>query len=191
VDFLLTDQYLGPLERPANALNQVVDKYGEQISFYKDVPHILHMVHARGRGEGADSEDKVIIAACSRTHAPHLYAFKRFAEYTVTEPYDNSTLFLLCRARQCLQLLHLQPSQELDSVPRSAMSYFDELEIYPCTFLFSRFNIILPYSIRFNFLASKLKHFKALHERTGIPYTDMLFFDDELRNIEVEKLGKR
>ena len=39
-------------------------------------------------------------------------------------------------------------------------------------------------------LASKLKHFRALHERTGIPYTDMLFFDDESRNAEVEILGK-
>lgn len=38
-------------------------------------------------------------------------------------------------------------------------------------------------------LASKLKHFRALHERTGIPYRDMLFFDDESRNAEVEILG--
>lgn len=34
-----------------------------------------------------------------------------------------------------------------------------------------------------------MKHFKALHARTGIPYSEMLFFDDEHRNVEVEKLG--
>ena len=54
---------------------------------------------------------------------------------------------------------------------------------------------------------SKLKHFKKIHERTGIPYDEMvifispqclladrlkfsqLFFDDEHRNSEVESLG--
>jgi len=34
-----------------------------------------------------------------------------------------------------------------------------------------------------------MAHFKALHDRTGIPYAQMLFFDDEPRNSEVEKLG--
>jgi len=36
---------------------------------------------------------------------------------------------------------------------------------------------------------SKIKHFKSLHRQTGIPYSEMLFFDDEHRNVEVEKLG--
>lgn len=36
---------------------------------------------------------------------------------------------------------------------------------------------------------SKLKHFSSLHRRTGIPYEQMLFFDDEHRNYEVEDLG--
>jgi len=49
-----------------------------------------------------------------------------------------------------------------------ALAYFDELEIYP---------------------GSKIAHFKALHHRTGIPYTEMVFFDDERRNREVESLG--
>lgn len=50
----------------------------------------------------------------------------------------------------------------------TAMSVFDELEIYP---------------------GSKLQHFKSLHEKTGIAYSEMLFFDDEARNREVERLG--
>ncbi|OJT02616.1 Magnesium-dependent phosphatase 1 [Trametes pubescens] len=36
---------------------------------------------------------------------------------------------------------------------------------------------------------SKIKHFKQLHKKTGIPYSEMLFFDDEHRNKEVESLG--
>lgn len=52
---------------------------------------------------------------------------------------------------------------------RKALEFFDGgLEIYP---------------------SSKIKHFEALGKRTGIPYTDMLFFDDESRNRDTETLG--
>ncbi|GAB5403177.1 MAG: hypothetical protein Aurels2KO_14080 [Aureliella sp.] len=38
--------------------------------------------------------------------------------------------------------------------------------------------------------SSKLKHFAALYEKTKIEYGQMLFFDDEMRNIqEVSELG--
>ncbi|KAL6812966.1 acid phosphatase domain-containing protein [Trichoderma sp. SZMC 28013] len=36
---------------------------------------------------------------------------------------------------------------------------------------------------------SKIKHFEALQKRTGIRFEDMLFFDDEPRNRETERLG--
>lgn len=37
---------------------------------------------------------------------------------------------------------------------------------------------------------SKISHFMALQEKTGIPYREMIFFDDEYRNIEeVGRLG--
>ncbi|CAI2731504.1 unnamed protein product [Schistosoma spindalis] len=46
---------------------------------------------------------------------------------------------------------------------------FDYIEIYP---------------------GSKTAHFKRFHELSGIDYADMLFFDDESRNIhEISKLG--
>jgi len=41
--------------------------------------------------------------------------------------------------------------------------YVDHFEIYP---------------------GSKIKHFKSLQKKTGLLYRDMLFFDDEYRNIE-------
>ena len=47
--------------------------------------------------------------------------------------------------------------------------YFEYFEIYP---------------------GSKTNHFKSLQEKSGLAYRDMIFFDDEYRNIEeVSKLG--
>ncbi|RIA84935.1 magnesium-dependent phosphatase-1 [Glomus cerebriforme] len=34
---------------------------------------------------------------------------------------------------------------------------------------------------------SKINHFSSLHATTGIPYNEMIFFDDEMRNREVDK----
>jgi magnesium-dependent phosphatase 1 len=36
---------------------------------------------------------------------------------------------------------------------------------------------------------SKLRHMETIAKKTGIPYSEMLFFDDESRNKEVEELG--
>ena len=47
--------------------------------------------------------------------------------------------------------------------------YFQHFEIYP---------------------GSKINHFKSLQQKTGLKYNDMIFFDDEYRNIEeVGQLG--
>ncbi|CAE6450226.1 unnamed protein product [Rhizoctonia solani] len=72
-------------------------------------------------------------------------------------------------ARQLLTLLLLPASPSSNSsAPRRSIDFFDTLEIYP---------------------GSKLRHFKSLNKKTGIPYEEMLFFDDEHRNKEVESLG--
>jgi magnesium-dependent phosphatase 1 len=49
-----------------------------------------------------------------------------------------------------------------------AIDLFDYLQIYP---------------------GSKIRHFEKLHQQTGIAYEDMVFFDDEARNRDVERLG--
>ncbi|KAF8129778.1 magnesium-dependent phosphatase-1 [Boletus edulis] len=80
-------------------------------------------------------------------------------------------------AREALQLIRIPVSPSVgkdttdvadangvESLP--ANEFFDHLEIYP---------------------GSKIAHFKQLHKVTGIPYSEMLFFDDETRNEEVEK----
>ncbi|KAJ3834840.1 magnesium-dependent phosphatase-1 [Lentinula raphanica] len=73
-------------------------------------------------------------------------------------------------ARSALNLLLVPPMDDSGSKegPVKAIEFFDQLEIYP---------------------GSKLTHFKRLHKKMGIPYSEMLFFDDEHRNREVEELG--
>ena len=53
----------------------VFGRYGERISFYNDVPEILHGLRSRSlpvEGEAGGETRRVTIAACSRTHAPDL-----------------------------------------------------------------------------------------------------------------------
>lgn len=49
-----------------------------------------------------------------------------------------------------------------------AIEFFDQLELYR---------------------TDKTVHFKEVHIKTGLPYSEMLFFDDETRNQDVETLG--
>ncbi|KAF2860638.1 magnesium-dependent phosphatase-1 [Piedraia hortae CBS 480.64] len=65
------------------------------------------------------------------------------------------------RAREMLRLLRVDEETK-------AIDVFDYLEIYP---------------------GSKITHFRRLHKTSGIDYKDMVFFDDESRNRNVEELG--
>jgi magnesium-dependent phosphatase 1 len=65
-----------------------------------------------------------------------------------------------------LKLLKVPSSSSTAS--QRAIDYFDHLQIYP---------------------GSKTTHFERIHRDTGIEYDDMLFFDDESRNKNVEVLG--
>ncbi|KAI6094011.1 magnesium-dependent phosphatase-1 [Hypoxylon rubiginosum] len=81
--------------------------------------------------------------------------------------------------REMLKLLHVPPLSSVleggaeggskKDKPKKAIEFFDAgLEIYP---------------------SSKIRHFEALGKKTGIPHTEMLFFDDESRNKDTESLG--
>ncbi|ORY32164.1 magnesium-dependent phosphatase-1 [Naematelia encephala] len=135
LDYTLWDLWIDthitpPLKRRGDEQNHLVDRRGQSLEFYKEVPGILAELKRR----------RIHIAACSRTSASEL-------------------------AREALGLL-LVPDEE-GGVTR-AVTYFNTMEIYP---------------------GSKLRHFREVHRKTGIPYEQMLFFDDEHRNFEVESLG--
>ncbi|KAK8051939.1 hypothetical protein PG993_003324 [Apiospora rasikravindrae] len=155
-----------PLKVVAGSHNSTaVDKVGETFAFYNDVPSVLHGLGIAG----------IKIAVASRTSAPDL-------------------------GRELLKMLHVPALGSIFSgiggsgsggigggkekeaavtaftaalgrkdKARRALDFFDAgLEIYP---------------------SSKIRHFEAIHKKTGIPYTEMLFFDDESRNRETESLG--
>lgn len=67
--------------------------------------------------------------------------------------------------REMLRLLHVQ---DKEGKKRKSIEFFDHLEIYP---------------------GSKITHFNKLQKATGLKFEDMLFFDDEARNRNVESLG--
>lgn len=52
--------------------------------------------------------------------------------------------------------------------PRRALDYFNHLQIFP---------------------GDKRTHFAKIQKHSGVAYEDMLFFDDEIRNRNVEELG--
>lgn len=64
-----------------------------------------------------------------------------------------------------LKLLKIPSSS---SSGQRAIDYFEYLQIYP---------------------GSKTTHFERIHRESGIEYEEMLFFDDESRNKNVEVLG--
>lgn len=65
-------------------------------------------------------------------------------------------------------MLKLLKIPSTTSSSQRAIEYFDYLQIYP---------------------GSKTTHFERIQRETGIQYEDMLFFDDESRNKNVEVLG--
>lgn len=77
------------------------------------------------------------------------------------------------RADQCLRLLLVPPPKEQASAtPKPAIEFFDELEIYPGMSLCG----VSYHQLLICTTGTKLKHFKALHERTGIPYSEMVLY---------------
>ncbi|KAJ3990892.1 magnesium-dependent phosphatase-1 [Lentinula boryana] len=98
-------------------------------------------------------------------HVPQILHRLRTAEVTIAAASRTSAP---TKARSALTLLLVPPMKGSKEGAMKAIDFFDQLEIYP---------------------GSKLTHFKKLHQKTEIPYSEMLFFDDEHRNKEVEQLG--
>jgi len=79
-------------------------------------------------------------------------------------------------AREMLKLLYVpssaasstKPSEQAAGQQTKALDMFNYLQIFP---------------------GNKIAHFESLRKQSGIKYEEMLFFDDEARNKNVESLG--
>lgn len=101
--------------------------------------------------------------------APHILRLLSSLPNTKLAVASKSPVGDLCR--EVLKLLRLPPAGEggSDKGPKRTVDAFDGgLEIYE---------------------GSKLRHFEVIAKRTGVPFGQMLFFDDERPNLEVESLG--
>ncbi|KAJ9654052.1 hypothetical protein H2198_006851 [Neophaeococcomyces mojaviensis] len=134
----------------------MTDRYGDTYTFYPEVPSILYELKQRN----------VLMGLASRTHTPDL-AGQMLRAVNVPVP------------------KHYLPKQDGGEdndkgieQPRKAISFFTFREIYP---------------------GAKTRHFRQIQAATkslaksrddigksGIPFEEMLFFDDESRNRDVE-----
>ncbi|EJT76859.1 magnesium-dependent phosphatase 1 [Gaeumannomyces tritici R3-111a-1] len=99
----------------------------------------------------------VRLAVASRTHAPDL-------------------------AREMLKLLHIPPGGGGgEPLPGSSSTHHNSREKSKRALDFFDGGGVEAHP------SSKVRHFEAIQRRTGLPYSEMLFFDDEARNRDVEQ----
>jgi len=159
---LWLDTHITPPVKPTADHVALTDRFGETYTFYDDVPSILQTLPRLRQlfGSATTSDEGTNGSSDGAVDTMKLAVASRTSAPSL--------------ARDMLKMLHLQPIASTpdgtpEGKPRKAIEVFDGgMEIYP---------------------SSKIRHFEALHKRTGIPYEDMLFFDDEARNRDTETLG--
>jgi len=188
------DTHVSPPLKPNGNHSAGIDRNGESFAFYTDVPAVLHALQICG----------VKVGIASRTSSPDLAremlkllhvpgslavlgeaGLADLTEGLVAQhetataaasassdaPSSASTSADAAAAGGHTPTTPAQVNTYLKQKDktRKAIDFFDGgMEIYP---------------------SSKIRHFEALHKRTGIPHTEMLFFDDESRNRDTESLG--
>ena len=113
---------------------------------------------------------------CDHTNPPY------YKENGIIRDEDQRRIRLYPEVKSILHKLH-EKNVLLGVASRTgAPDWADELmQLFDIKKFFSHFEI---------YPGSKINHFSSLHEKTGIAYKYMVFFDDEYRNIEeVGRMG--
>jgi len=140
----------------------MLDRWGESFAFYDDVPGILAGAKERG----------IKMSLASRTHAPDLARDMLRGLHVPTLAKSTTTVGSQAEKDQG-DNSHAPGKNDLArSQPEKALSFFTAPQIFP---------------------GDKTTHFQRLHAHFSkadpanpITYEDMLFFDDETRNRNVE-----
>lgn len=185
------DRYISPsipipscqepfLERSANASPSL----GESFAFYPEVPSILLSAKALPQGP-------LLLGTASRTQAPDLahtllkqlylpplpVAPAAAAAAAASGASSSSSSLTVNGAsppptksptRMTFSSSSSSSSATPFTSPKRALDVFDYMQIFP---------------------GDKKRHFEKLQKQSGVAFEDMLFFDDESRNRNVEQLG--
>lgn len=162
---------------PLRALSGSVlsDRNGEHFSFYKHVPVILHLLTVAGVKLAVASKSPVgdlcrEMLKMLRVPGGLPVSVEGFRRKTSGSSGENGEEGEEESSGKKAKSKGGSGSGGLtDEKGRKTIDLFDGgLEIYEGT---------------------KLRHFEVIQRRTGIPYEEMLFFDDERPNLEVERVG--
>ena len=171
------DTHVTPPLKAKDSNTRVQDKWGESFALYPGVATVLHAARERGVG----------LAVASRTQAPEL-AREMLKALVVTPPFDpgvaggedgagggggwGSHRDDVDEKEKKKWRKKKKKSSEKAAKPLRALDYFSQVQIFP---------------------GSKTVHFEKIREgcrKAGggeeLAFADMLFFDDEARNRNVE-----
>lgn len=152
------DTHVTPPIKAKDANTRVQDRWGESFAFYPDVANVLHAARERG----------IALSVASRTHAPDL-AKDMLKQLVVTPPF-NAMDADDGGNNPDEKKKKKKSSSSKPAKPLKALEYFTHWQIFP---------------------GSKTTHFEKIQEGTRkagdeVAFADMLFFDDEARNRNVE-----
>ena len=162
----------------------ITDRNGEVFSLYPDAPHILHLISSLSSSSNNTNDNnnnniKIRLAVASKSPVGDLcrevLKLLRLPPGSPVGVSSSSSSLIGTHQQQQSQQQQQGGSrgrgggESSNEKGRKTIDVFDAgLEIYEGT---------------------KLRHFEVLARRTGIPYDEMLFFNDERPNREVEQLG--